>query len=165
MTILIKNTDLTQRTAINGNVDISNYRHIIKEVQMFVIEPSLGTKLYDKISNDYKNNTLSGDYKKLYEDYVVSLICYETACEFILLHNFTIGNGGIFKQNTTNGTAVDKEEVDYFANKYRMKANEIQERMNKFLCSVNIPEYNSNQPEKYDLKPFKRTNNFGGWIL
>ena len=26
MTILIKNTDLTQRTAINGNVDISNYR-------------------------------------------------------------------------------------------------------------------------------------------
>lgn len=164
MLSLIKNTDLNQRTAINGNVDISNYKHIIREIQLFVIEPSIGTALYKKIEDDFKNNTLTDNYKKLYDDYLVSLICYEVACEFILLHNFSIGNGGIFKHNPENGSAVDKVEVDYFANKYRQKANEIKDLMYKFLCVVNLPEWKDPQSEKYDIKPYNKKC-CNGWII
>lgn len=165
MVSLIKNTDITKRTNIGGNVDVSKYAYIIRESQMFVLEPLLGTKLYQKIEEDFKNNTLTGDYKKLYDDYIVSILCYDVACEFVLQHSFTVGNGGIFKHNPENGTAVDKVEVDYLANKYRLKADTFIDRMVKFLCSVKLEEYTHTQEEPYDIKPKKKSEFLGGWRI
>ena len=165
MIALIKQEDIIKYTPINGNVDRSNYTHIIREVQMFNLEGRLGTKLYNKIEQDFANKTLTGNYKVLYEDFIVPFLCYELTSEFVLIHSFSIGQGGIFKHNPENGTAVDKNEVDFLANKFKMKAENVLNRMLDFLCKAHLEEYITQQDEIQDIKPFKKRDFYGGWKI
>lgn len=166
MVALITNKDIAKYTPINGNVDISKYAHIIREIQMFNLEPRLGTKLYKKIEQGFVNKDLQGDYKVLYENFIIPFLCYDLTSEFILTHSFSIGNGGIFKHNPENGIAVDKNEVDYLANKYKLKVENVLDRMLHFLCKANISEYRDQQEEIQDVKPIKNNNlKYGGWQI
>ena len=71
----------------------------------------------------------------------------------------------MFKLNPENGTAVDKPEVDYLANKYLSKSDVYIKRMINFLCDVKLPEYTQEQEHKYDIKPSTNNPYIGGWKL
>ena len=162
-TLLIKAEDLTKGTPLGGNIDVSKYLHVIKEIQVFVIEPILGTKLYEKIVLDYDNNSLQGDYKTLYDDYIKPIIIYSVAAEYVIIASYNVANGGIFKHNPENGEAVSKNEVDYLAQNQRNKSDAYIQRLQKFLCTVNLPEYTAAQEESYDITPDRTFKYTGGW--
>lgn len=162
-TLLIKAEDLTKGTPLGGNIDVSKYLHVIKEVQVFVIEPILGTKLYEKIVLDYDNNSLEGDYKTLYDDYIKPIIIYSVAAEYVIIASYNVANGGIFKHNPENGEAVSKNEVDFLAQNQRNKSDAYIQRLQKFLCKVNLPEYTAVQDENYDIAPDRTFKYTGGW--
>lgn len=162
-TLLIKAEDLTKGTPLGGNIDVSKYLHVIKEVQVFVIEPILGTKLYEKIVLDYDNNSLEGDYKTLYDDYIKPIIIYSVAAEYVIIASYNVANGGIFKHQPENGEAVSKNEVDYLAQNQRNKSDAYIQRLQKFLCKVNLPEYTAVQDENYDIAPDRTFKYTGGW--
>ncbi|MDG3582054.1 hypothetical protein [Galbibacter pacificus] len=164
-TLLIKAEDLTKGTPLGGNIDVSKYLHVIKEVQVFVIEPILGTKLYKKILSDYLSNALDNDYKALYEDYIKPIIIYSVAAEYVIIASYNVANGGIFKHQPENGEAVNKSEVDYLAQNQRNKADAYIKRLQKFLCTVNLPEYTTAQEENYDITPDRSFRYTGGWNL
>jgi len=166
-TLLIKPIDLTKGTPLGGNIDIDSYVSVIKEAQVFVIEPILGTKLYNKIIADFVAETLAGHYLKIHEDYVKPILIHKTAAEYILIASYNVANGGIFKHQPENGTPVSKTEVDFLSNKQNSKADVYIERLQRYLCDNNsdITEYTSAQDNNYDIKPDKDVSTFGGWFL
>ena len=164
-TLLVKAIDITKSTPMGGNIDVNKYLHVIKESQVFVIEPILGTKLYNKLMTDYAGNTLSGSYKELVENYIQPILAYSVAAEFILIHAFNVSNGGIFKHSPENSEAVSKSEVDFLVQNQRNKADAYIKRLQKFLCTVQIPEYTPAQDNNYDIKPDPSMEYTGGWKL
>lgn len=166
-TLIIRPIDITKNSPLGGNIDIDSYVSVIKEAQVFVLEPILGTKLYNKIVSDYASDSLTGVYATIHADYILPIITHTVAAEYILIASYNVRNGGIFKHNPENGESVNKTEVDYLANKQKAKADVYIERLQRYLCDqqANIAEYTYNQDNDFDQKPDKDLTTFGGWFL
>lgn len=156
-TILIRPEDLTRNTIIGGNVDVDRYLASIKACQNTLIKPLLGKSLYDKICLDFENDTLTGVYLELYEDYVKELTIHGSAEIYISNGAYMVSNSGITKMKTDSSETISKEEVDYLVQSSR-KLYELYER--EFLTWIktqSIPEY---------TKPCAvKSNTYGGWYL
>ena len=63
--LFIKREDIVRQTALGGNVDTDKFIQFIKIAQEIHIQNYLGTKLYDKISDDIIAGTLTGGYLTL----------------------------------------------------------------------------------------------------
>ncbi|WP_136465530.1 hypothetical protein [Flagellimonas onchidii] len=162
--LLIKAIDITKNTPLGANIDVNKYLHVIREAQVFVVEPILGTKLYDKVLADYAANTLTGDYKTIHEEYIKPILYHSVAAEYILTASYNVANGGIFKNNPENSEPVSKTEVDFLVQNQRDKADTYINRLERFLCDKNLPEYRQAQDNNYDLQP-DTSDLYGGWKL
>ena len=120
--LFIQPLEITQTTLLGGNVDIEKYQPCIAAVQVSVIEPLLGTILYDKIISDIEGDTLSGLYLTLFNEFVKPITKNEALAEYIELSPYVLNNGGLFKNAPNNAEIVDKEEAVYLSEKYHNKA-------------------------------------------
>ena len=56
---LITSQEIKDNTSMGGNVDPDKYIHFINDIQVTVLEPILGTALYDKILADFDSSSLA----------------------------------------------------------------------------------------------------------
>lgn len=138
---ILPNNILTKYTPIMGNVDPDLYKSCIVDAQRTRLEEILGEDLYAKIYNDYFDDTLTGDYQNLYENYVVPFLVHQSAVEYLLIGAYKVGNNGIFKAVIENGQSVEKNEVDYLVQNQRNKADMYKQRMQRWLALNPLPEY------------------------
>ena len=66
--LFITPAEMSATTILGGNVDIDSYIWCIAEAQISIIEPLLGTTLYDKMVSDFP--TYAGLYSTLYVQYI-----------------------------------------------------------------------------------------------
>ena len=52
--LLVKPEEITSTTIMGGDVDLDKYTYTIYNTQIMVLEPLLGTQLYDKIKTDFE---------------------------------------------------------------------------------------------------------------
>lgn len=140
--LLIRPSEITEFTPLGGNVDIDKYKPCIFDVQVTVIEPLLGTELYEKIRTDFSNDTLTGLYETLYNNYLKPILRNQVFAEYSEIASYMVDNGGIFKHQPVDSAIVDKSEVQYLAQTHRSKAQLYIDRARKWLCENNLPEYN-----------------------
>ena len=162
--LFIKREDLVRNTVLSGNVDTDKFIQFIKIAQEIHIQNFLGTKLYDKISNDILAGTLSGDYLSLVTTYVQPMLIHYAMVEYLPFAAYTIANGGVFKHNSENSTSVEKLEVDYLVEKERKIAEYYTQRFVDYMSfhQNDFPEYNNNTNE--DIYPDKDVQT-SGWVL
>ena len=163
---LIDGNDLVKGTPLRGNVDADNYLFIIDDMQITILEPLIGTNLYDKILVDFDANTLTGLYSTLYTDYIKPLLVHCVFADFVTTGAYRVENAGIFKHTPNNAENISKTEIDFLAKTQRVKADVYIERLKRFLCTEgqNIPEY-LEQLNNYDETPSNNDNIIGGWYL
>lgn len=140
-TLLIGPKDLTEYTPIEGGVDTDRYLPVILDVQITVIEPMLGTALYDKIITDFQNGVLTGDYENLYTNYLKPILRYQVAAEYVLIGAYRVANGGIMKHKSEHSDPASTKEIVFLSETQRNKAQTYINRAEKWLNSSSIPEY------------------------
>ena len=162
--LFIKREDIVRQTALGGNVDTDKFIQFIKIAQEIHIQNFLGTKLYDKISDDIVSSTLSGNYLTLVETYVQPMLIHFAMAEYLPFAAYTIANKGIYKHNSENSTTADKLEIDFLIEKERKIADYYTQRFVDYMSfhQNDYPEYNSNINE--DIYPDKEVQR-GGWVL
>jgi len=163
--LFISREDLVRNTIINGTVDSDKFLPFIKLSQIQHIQNYLGTRLYNKISQDIINGSLTGDYQTLVNEYVQPALIHFAMVDFLPFSSFEIKNGGIFKHSSETATQPSKDEVDYLVQKHRNFAEFYTRRMIDYLTfngSSKFPEYYTNQNE--DMYPDKSAS-FVGWVL
>ena len=74
--LFISRTDLVKNSILDGNVDTDKFIQFVKISQEIHIQNYLGTKLYNRISNDIISNNLSGDYLSLVNDYLQPMLIH-----------------------------------------------------------------------------------------
>jgi len=154
--------EMASTTVLGGNVDVDKYIPCVASVQLTIIEPLLGTLLYDKISTDAENDDLAGLYLTLYDDFVKPITKNMAVAEYIEIGSYMVTNGGIFKHTGENIEVVDKQEVQFLAGKYRAIAQAMIIRFNKWICKNTITEYKVCQDEVNANKDITLT---AGWKL
>ena len=155
---------ITKATPLGGNVDTDKYKYLVKDAQVMHIEPILGTKLYEKLEEYFRNNTLSGLYLQLVDDYIEPILIHMSFAEYVAIGAYRVQNGGLYKHLPENAESMSLEEINQLGKNQRAKADVYIERLNRFLCDKGneIPEYTQAQDEDYDQKPNRNDNYTGG---
>ena len=117
--LFISRTDLVKNSIIDGNTDTDKFIQFIKIAQEIEVQNYLGTDLYNKISQDIIDGTLTGDYLNLVNDYVQPMLIWWAQVSYLPYAAYQIKNGGVFKHTSENSESVSKSEVDYLVGKAR----------------------------------------------
>ena len=162
--LFVTPAEMTAKSILGGNVDIDKYKYAIASVQLSIIEPLLGTELYDKIASEAEAVTLAGDYATLYTEYVQPITLNAAVAEYIEVSNYMLDNGGLFKHAPDNSEIVDKDEAQSLAQKYSAFAQMYVQRFEKWICKNPLTEYKLSQDDVNASKNISLTGGlwFGG---
>jgi hypothetical protein len=150
---------------MGGNVDPDKFMHLLDDVQVLILEPVLGTKLYDKILTDFDDDTLAGDYLKILNDYVKPCLWHSVFAQYLRDGVVLAQNTGIFTNSPENATPSNLDDIQYVSKSAQSKSDVYIERLERYLCDVNVPEYENPQDNDYDIKPQRDISTIGGWYL
>lgn len=162
--LFITNNDLVRNTMIDGSVDINKFIQFLKLAQEIHIQNYLGSKLYDKISDDIIAGSLTNPYLFLVDEYIKPMLIHFAMVDYLPFAAYTVANGGIYRHRSENSDVVTKEEVDYLVEKHRGFAQFYTRRFIDYMTynQADFPEYNTATNE--DMYPDKMSN-FTGWVL
>lgn len=142
--LMLKDNEITENTILGGNIDVDKYKFCIQDAQLSVLIEVLGEELYEKVRNDFEDDSLSGDYLVLYEKYINPFLIRQSAVEYLKIASYSVANGGVFKMTPQNGQAVEANDIDNLVSNYKHKADMYLSRLERYLCKVNFDEYTSN---------------------
>lgn len=162
---LITAEEIRVHTSMGGNVDADKFMHLLDDVQILVLEPVLGTKLFEKILTDFEASTLAGDYLKMFNSYIKPVLWHSVYAQYLRDGIVLAQNTGIYTKQPDNGTPSNLEDIQYVAKSAQSKADVYVDRLDRFLCDTNLPEYTLAQDEDYDIKPQRDIETIGGWWL
>lgn len=163
--LFIQKKDIIEFTSANGNVDVDKLLPHIYRAQTIELQRLLGTKLYDKIVSDITGGTLTGEYLTLVDTYIKPILIHYAMMYALPYLSVTISNGGVYRNNPENATALSSDEINTLVEKERDAAQYFSQRMIDFLnfnATTNFPEYYQNVNE--DISP-DYDDNFGGWVM
>ncbi len=164
--LFIAPSTLRESTILDGNIDVDKVTLNIVNVQLTVIEPLLGTELYDKILADASTGgdtgSLTGDYLFLYTEFVRPITKHQSVAEYVTVSGFMITNAGAFKHQPDNAEIMDKDEKALVSQIYSGLADTFIIRFEKWIGLNPLPEYKTSQDE---VNASKDIDNTGGWYL
>ena len=163
--LFIQPKDIKEFTASNGNIDVDKLLPYIYQSQTIEVQRLLGTKLYDKLISDITGGTLTGNYQTLVNTYIKPILIHYAMMYALPYLSVTISNGGVYRSNPENATALSSDEINTLVEKERDAAQYFSQRMIDFLnfnASAMFSEYYQNINE--DISP-DYDDNFGGWVM
>lgn len=160
--LFISPQDMIWASILGGNIDSDRIIFNIEDTQMSVIEPLLGSTLYNKLLIDYGASALTGDYAVLFTEYVQPITKYESIAKYIEIAPYFMDNGGVYKRVADNKEIVVPAEVTFLAEKYHGMAQLFVQRFNKWICNHQLPEYYVYNNDDVNANDMKLT---GGWFF
>ena len=143
-TLFISENKLKNFTDLNNSLDPDLLKNAVREAQDINIQRMLGYNLYQKLITDVNNNTLTGYYLTLMNEYLQDTLLYWSyyeALESIWLrprnNGLLIPNGGV------EASAVDSNTYDKKRQSVKNKAEWYAERMVGWLIDnqTQFPEF------------------------
>jgi hypothetical protein len=144
-TLLVMPSVIKDRTGIHTNIDDKLLYPEIKAAQDMYILPLLGSNLFHKIQNDIEDNTLTGDYKDLMDDYIIDAIINYVLAELPDGLSNQFYNRGLSKKTGDDTQPLSMTEMYTIVSKYRNRAEHYAKRCRLYLVqngSAKFPEYN-----------------------
>ena len=163
--LFIQRKYLVTFTSANGNIDTDKLLPYVDMAQSIEVQRLLGTKLYDKLKADITGGTLTGNYLTLVDTYIKPILIHYAMMYALPYLSVTISNGGVYRNNPENATALNSDEINTLVEKERDTAQYFSQRMIDFLnfnAGSQFPEYYTNNNE--DISP-DYEDNFGGWVM
>ena len=127
--LLLNPNDIPRLTALSGNIDIDKLTPFVFQAQVLDGKRILGTDLFNKILTDFTNDTLSGDYATIYNDYLIFIIAYYASSYYVALGTYQINNNGVIK---STDSATDKN-IGTISEKYRQLGITFETQLLEFL--------------------------------
>ena len=152
--LFINSAIVKEQSPISGSVDNKLISPQIHMAQIKYILPVLGTDLYNKFSDDIKNNTnITGNYETLLEDYIIPSLIQFTIAELLPVMRLRFVNNAITVMNSEQSTGASYDDIKPIINKYLDMGEFYRQRLIDYLTdnSTLFPEYSSNTGS--DLNP------------
>lgn len=126
---------IKENTPINDNVDVKMLKNAIVEAQELHLLESIGTSLYNDLSDKILNDTLNSDELVLLQLYITPMMKYWVMVEGLPMLLFKLTNKSVSTSTSDNSQPVQYEDMKYMLNQSRVKAEIYTDRLIKYLQS------------------------------
>jgi hypothetical protein len=144
--LFINDVYIKKYTSINGSVDPNLLYPSIVLAQEKYLMPYLGTNLYNKLKDDVANDTVSGNYAVLLEEYCYKVLLWYTVVEVLPSLTYKIDNGTMVQHLSDDAQPVQNSTLTDFIDRARNNADFYRQRLVDYLCAYGhlFPEYSNN---------------------
>ncbi len=163
--LFVSRNDIIKNSPLQGALDADALLPFIYTAQTKYLKNLLGTVLYDYISLQIETATpFSGIYFDLMEDYVKPCLIWYSCVEYIPFSAVQFKSNGAVKQQSEQGVAPSKSEIDYLKQQTQTNADYWALRLQNFLIAYSnqIPQYLESVGNQTQIYPDQTNQYFGG---
>ena len=135
-------------STINDSVEDSYMNTLILLAQDKHVHKYLGTRLFQKIKDDVRNDSISGNYESLLDKHIRKVTLWWMMIEMIPHLHVKIHNGGLVLRTAENAITISKEDLNRELDIARQNAHMYTNLMITYLCNNTdlFPEYLQHEP-------------------
>ena len=131
--LFISESRLKSLTAVHDNVEPQEITPFVQQAQDIYIQEILGTYFYQTLKDKIINDTVSGYYKTLLDDYIApTLANYAVYLAFPSL-NYKIKNKAVMTPTSEESTTTDLSSLKYVRGSVQDTAQFYSERTREYL--------------------------------
>jgi hypothetical protein len=165
--LFITRNDIIKNTPLQGAIDADALLPFVRVSQDKYLKNLLGTVLFDFLQDRITADTvssLSSYYQELLDDYIKNTLIWYSCVEYIPFSNIQFKSNGAVKQQSDQGVAPSKTEVDYLKQIAQTNADYYALRLQNYLIaySNNIPQYLESVGNQTQIYPDQSNQYFGG---
>jgi hypothetical protein len=165
--LFINRNDIIKNTPLQGAIDADALLPFVRTAQDKYLKNLLGTVLFEYLQAQIIANTvstLSVYYQDLLDDYIKNSLMWYSAVEYIPFSNVQFKSNGAVKQQSEQGVAPSKSEIDYLRQIAQNNADYYALRLQNYLIaySNNIPQYLESVGNQTQIYPDQSNNYFQG---
>jgi hypothetical protein len=165
--LFINRNDIIKNTPLQGAIDADALLPFVRTAQDKYIKNLLGTVLFDYLQAQIiagSVSTLSVYYQDLLDDHIKNTLIWYACVEYIPFSSVQFKSNGSVKQQSEQGTAPSKSEIDYLLAKALNNADYYALRLQNYLIaySQNIPQYLESVGNQTQIYPDQSNQYFSG---
>ncbi len=165
--LFINRNDIIKNTPLQGAIDADALLPFVRTAQDKYLKNLLGTILFEYLQAQILADTvdnLSIYYKDLLNDYIKNTLMWYSAVEYIPFSSVQFKSNGAVKQQSEQGIAPSKAEIDYLKAQAQTNADYYALRLQNYLIaySNNIPQYLQSIGNQTQIYPDQSNQYFSG---
>lgn len=165
--LFITRNDIIKNTPLQGAIDADALLPFVRVAQDKYLKNLLGTVLFEYLQAQILANTtsaLSSYYQSLLDDYIKNSLIWYSTVEYIPFSSVQFKSNGAVKQQSEQGIAPSKSEIDYLKQVAQTNADYYALRLQNYLIaySQNIPQYLQSVGNQTQIYPDQSNQYFGG---
>jgi len=165
--LFITRNDIIKNTPLQGAIDADALLPFVRTAQDKYLKNLLGTVLFEYLQAQIVAGTvssLSSYYQDLLDDYVKNSLIWYSAVEYIPFSSVQFKSNGAVKQQSEQGVAPSKTEIDYLKQIAQTNADYYALRLQNYLIaySQNIPQYLESVGNQTQIYPDQTSQYFAG---
>ncbi len=167
LALFINRNDIIKNSPLQGAIDADALLPFMATAQVKYIKNLIGTVLYDYLQAQIIAGTvgnLSVYYQDLLDDYIKNALIWYACVEYIPFSSIQFKSNGAVKQQSEQGVAPTKAEIDYLKQQAQTNADYYALRLQNYLIaySNNIPQYLESVGNQTQIYPDQTNQYFGG---
>ena len=165
--LFITRNDIIKNTPLQGAIDADALLPFVVTAQKKYIKNLIGTIMYDYLSAQIIANSVSGlsiYYQDLLNDYIKNTLIWYACVEYIPFSSIQFKSNGAVKQQSEQGIAPSKVEVDFLLQKAQENGDYYALRLQNYLIaySTQLPQYLESIGNQTQIWPDQTNQYFGG---
>ena len=165
--LFINRNDIIKNTPLQGAIDADALLPFCRTAQDKYLKNLLGTVLFGYLQTQILANTvgtLSAYYQDLLDDHIKNTLIWYACVEYIPFSSVQFKSNGAVKQQSEQGIAPTKGEIDYLLTKALNNADYYALRLQNYLIAYSqfIPQYNQSVGNQTQIYPDQTNQYFGG---
>jgi hypothetical protein len=165
--LFINRNDIIKNTPLQGAIDADALLPFVRTAQDKYLKNLLGTVLFNYLQAQITAGTvgsLSSYYQDLLDDYIKNSLIWYACVEYIPFSSVQFKSNGAVKQQSEQGIAPAKSEIDYLKQRAQENADYYALRLQNYLIAYSqfIPQYLESVGNQTQIYPDQSNQYFGG---
>ena len=165
--LFITRNDIIKNTPLQGAIDADALLPFVRTAQDKYLKNLLGTVLFEFLQARIEAGTFSSldaYYQDLMNDHIKYTLLWYACVEYIPFSSVQFKSNGAVKQQSEQGVAPSKTEIDYLKQITQTNADYYALRLQNYLIaySNNIPQYLQSVGNQSQIYPDQSNQYFGG---
>ena len=165
--LFINRNDIIKNTPLQGAIDADALLPFVRTAQDKYLKNLLGTVLFEYLQAQIVAGTvgsLSIYYQDLLDDYIKNSLIWYACVEYIPFSSVQFKSNGAVKQQSEQGIAPAKSEIDYLKQRAQENADYYALRLQNYLIAYSqfIPQYLESVGNQTQIYPDQSNMYFSG---
>jgi len=165
--LFISRNDIIKNSPLQGAIDADALLPFVRTAQDKYLKNLLGSVLFFYLQAQIEANTvqnLSIFYQDLLDDHIKNTLIWYACVEYIPFSSVQFKSNGAVKQQSEQGIAPSKAEIDYLLQKAQENGDYYALRLQNYLISYSneIPQYLATVGNQTQIYPDQTNQYFGG---